>query len=301
MTLAAFRRGYALILAALIGITAAGCVILEAHELELVYRAVRDDGRTPRDAGLDFEELWLAVPREDGNGSERVHAWWLPARNADAPAVLFLHGIRGSLGNNLYRIARWHALGFGVLAIDYRGFGRSDGALPSEAQIYADARVGWQELARREPRSERRFIYGHSLGAAVALELAARVGDAAGVIAEAGFTSLPDVVGESYGPLNLLLSQKFDALGHARALRAPALFIHGTADRLVPPSMSERLHAAAPAPKHLHWIEGGSHGNRSGTGLDGYRRAILEFVAAARSHARMRSAATVQPPALRGS
>jgi pimeloyl-ACP methyl ester carboxylesterase len=291
MQAATLRRVLAAAALALVGLTAAGCVILEAKERELVYRAVRDYTRTPRDAGLAFDDVWIDVRREAGEGRERVHAWWVPSGRAEAPAILYLHGIRWSLGNNLFRIARWNALGFDVLAIDYRGFGRSDGELPSETQIYADARAAWAELARRVPLPDRRFIYGHSLGAAVALELAANVDDAAGVIAEAGFTSLADVVAEYYAPLDFLITQKFDALSRARTLKAPALFVHGTADRLVPPFMSEKLYEAAPQPKTLHLIEGAGHGNWNGTGLDGYRRVVLEFVDSARRHVRNRGAA----------
>ena len=276
-------------LAALLGVGVTGCMILEAKERELLYRPMRDYGRTPSDMGLAFEELWIDVAREGAEGNERVHAWWLPSGKAGAPAVLYLHGIRWSLGNNLFRIARWRELGFNVLAIDYRGFGRSDGDLPSETLIYADAKAAWKELARREPRPELRFIYGHSLGAAVALELGATVDDAAGVIAEAGFTSIADLVAESYAPLNLLVSQRFDALERAKALKAPALFIHGTADRFVPPAMSEKLFAAAPQPKKLHMIEGANHGNWNGAGLDDYRRVIQEFVTSARERLRRRS------------
>ena len=87
---------------------------------------------------------------------------------------------------------------------------------PRRKSTRTRARRG-SELARREPRRELRFIYGHSLGAAVALELGATVDDAAGVIAEAGFTSIADLVAESYAPLNLLVSQSFDALARAKA------------------------------------------------------------------------------------
>lgn len=276
-------RGTAAGFAALVALASAGCVILEAKERELVYRPVREYARTPASLGLAYEDLWIDVARAEGDGRERVHAWWLPAARPDAPAILYLHGIRWSLGNNLFRIARWRELGFAVLAIDYRGFGRSDGELPSEAQIYADASAAWAELVRREPRRERRFIYGHSLGAAVALDLASRIDGAAGVIAEAGFTSLADVVAESYAPLGALMTQRFDALQRVRTLKMPSLFMHGTADRLVPPAMSEALYAAAPQPKRLHWIQGGNHGNWNGAGLDAYRRAVLEFVGDARA------------------
>jgi hypothetical protein len=283
-------------LAATLGVTVTGCMFLESKERELLYRPMRDYGHTPADLGLAFEDLWIAVGREDGVGQERVHAWWLPSDRTDAPAILYLHGIRWSLGNNLDRIARWRGLGFNVLAIDYRGFGRSDGKLPSEALIYADARAAWNELARREPRPELRFIYGHSLGAAVALDLAAAVDNAAGVIAEAGFTSIADVVAENYAPLNALITQKFDALARARTLKSPALFVHGTADQFVPPIMSQRLYDVAPQPKTLHLIPGASHGNGNGTGLIEYRKVIEEFVAAASELVRQRAARNPRAP-----
>lgn len=256
----------------------AGCVYLETSERELVYRPVRDYARTPADLGLAHEELWLVVPRQDGPGGQRIHGWWLPAARSDAPTLLYLHGVRWSLGNNLFRIARWHGLGFNVLAIDYRGFGRSDGELPSETLIQADARAAWAEVRRREPREDRRFIYGHSLGAAVALELAVNEKDAAGVIAEAGFTSLPDVVAGRNLPVGALLTQRFDSLDRVGALAIPSLFIHGTADNVVPAWMSERLYAAAPTPKRLLLIEGGSHSNFTGAGMALLQSEVADFV-----------------------
>ena len=59
--------------------------------------------------------------------------------------------------------------GFSVLAPDYRCFGRSDGDLPSESSAYEDAEAAWHELARRAPTTPR-FIYGHSLGGAIAIK-----------------------------------------------------------------------------------------------------------------------------------
>lgn len=274
--------------AALIGLSATGCVVLEAKERELLFRPVRDSARTPTEVGLKFEDVWIDVARETGEENDRLHAWWVPAAQPDAPSVLYLHGIRWSLGNNLFRIARWQKMGFNVLAIDYRGFGRSDGDLPSEALIRADAQAAWNYLKAREPRSDHRFIYGHSLGAAVAIELGADVDDAAGVIAEAGFTSLSDVVAENYFPLGFLITQRFDALSRVAKLKSPVLFMHGTADRLVPPFMSQKLYDAAPTPKRIHMIDGANHGNWNGAGLDDVRRVVLEFAGSATEWQRTR-------------
>ena len=205
------------------------------------------------------------------------------------PTLLYLHGTRWSLGNSLTRIVRFHALGFNVLAIDYRGFGRSDGGLPSEVAIKADARAAWAEVVRREPRADRRFIYGHSLGAAVAIDLGAHEDGAAGIIAESGFTSLADVVADRHLPLGALMTQRFDSLALAPKLRAPVLFVHGTADSIVPSTMTQRLYEAAPEPKRLLLIEGGSHSSFGEAGADKYRRTLAEFVEVAEAAARERA------------
>jgi pimeloyl-ACP methyl ester carboxylesterase len=274
---------------------ASGCAALDVKQRELIFRPVKEYSGSPADYGLAFEELWLDVPRAEGAGAERVHGWWIAAGVPDAPSVLYLHGARWSLGGNLFRIARWQRMGFNVLAIDYRGFGRSDGELPSEAQAYADALAGWEALKAREPRPARRFVYGHSLGGAVAIDLAARRPDMAGLIVESSFTSIRDMAETTkYGflPVGLILTQRFDSLAKVGKLAVPVLFVHGTSDRFVPPAMSERLHAAAPGPKRLLLVEGGGHSNVSGVAFDAYRRAIEDLVASA---GRTAVAATATP------
>lgn len=254
--------------AIVIGAAAAGggCAYLDVMQRELIYQPVRDYAGTPADRGLEFEDVWLTVKGAPGEASERVHGWWLPARRPDAPTLLYLHGTRGSLGRNLYRIARWRDLGFSVLAIDYRGFGRSDGELPSEAEVYADAQAAWKYLRTREPDPQRRFLYGHSLGGAVAIEVASRNADVAGLIVESSFTSMSDMAARSkYGflPVDLVLTQHFDSLAKISSVSAPVLFIHGTGDRYVPPEMSERLYQAAREPKRLLLVEDAGHNDAS--------------------------------------
>ncbi|MGB8435793.1 MAG: alpha/beta fold hydrolase [Burkholderiales bacterium] len=256
------------IAAVVIGAAAAGggCAYLDVKQRELIYQPVRDYSGTPADRGLAFEEVWLSVKGAQGDARERVHGWWLPARGPDAPTLLYLHGTRGSLGRNLNRIARWRELGFSVLAIDYRGFGRSDGELPSETEVYADAQAAWEYLRKRAPDPQRRFLYGHSLGGAVAIDLASRNADVAGLIVESSFTSMSDMAARSkYGflPVDLVLTQHFDSLAKISMVSAPVLFIHGTGDRYVPPEMSERLYQEAREPKRLLLVEDAGHNDAS--------------------------------------
>jgi hypothetical protein len=291
-----FTRGVAAALAAFT-LTAGGCAYLDVKQREWIFRPQREVHATPADVGLRYDELWLTVPGAAPEG-ERVHGWWIPAADAGAPALLYLHGARWSLSNNLHRIGRLHRMGFAVLAIDYRGFGRSDGDLPSEAQAYADAQAAWEHLRRLEPDPARRFLYGHSLGGAVAIELATRNDDIAGMIVESSFTSIRDMVdalGYTSFSMDALITQRFDSLAKVPAVNAPILFVHGTADRFVPPTMTERLYAAARDPKRLLLITNGTHRNSTDVGYEKYLSAVRELVDLARRPAATRTATPGRP------
>lgn len=269
--------------AAVAVVSAAGCAYLDTKQRELIFRAQRDIHATPASYGLPFEEVWLSVAGDADGARERVHGWWIPGPDAAASTLLYLHGARRNLSDNLFRIQRLHRMGFAVLAIDYRGFGRSDGELPSEAQAYDDAVAAWQHLRRLEPDAGRRFVYGHSLGGAVAIELATRNDDVAGLIVESTFTSMADMAEQmGYGGLGLVLTQRFDSLAKVATVKAPVLFVHGTSDRFVPPQMSERLYAAAREPKRLLLVESGNHSNVSAVAFDKYQAAVRDFLALVR-------------------
>src|ERR1700693_1218672 len=158
--------------ASILGVlTACGTAALQHEEERLTFRVVKE---TPGwYAGLPngVHEFDILVNRDAD--AQHIHAWWWPAKNPNAPAVLYLHGTRWSLTGQVFRLAQLRAFGFSVLAIDYRGFGKSDRGLPSAKTVYEDAQAAWDCLVAQQPHPARRFIYGHSLGGAVAVDLAA--------------------------------------------------------------------------------------------------------------------------------
>jgi len=157
---------------AILGVlTACGTAALQHEEERLTFRVVKE---TPGwYAGLPNGVHEFDIPVNRDADAQRIHAWWWPAKNPNAPAVLYLHGTRWSLTGQVFRLEQLRAFGFSVLAIDYRGFGQSDGDLPSEKTVYEDAHAAWEWLVAQQPDPARRFIYGHSLGGAVAVDLAA--------------------------------------------------------------------------------------------------------------------------------
>jgi len=269
-----------LLLAALLLGIAGGCATLDNKQSEWIFRPVRDNWRGFQGPPAGVQEVWLKVP---GTQDEQVHGWWAPQADPQAPAVLYLHGARWNLTGSSFRIQRWRDMGFSVLAIDYRGFGQSSGELPSEAKAYADAALAWEWFKARVPESGRRFIYGHSLGGAVAIDLAAKVlpTEAAGLVTEATFTSVPDVVAASrYGwlPVGFLITQRFEAAERMRRVALPKLILHGTADGVIPHGMADRLFEAASEPKRLVKFEGASHSGIAWADYERYRATIAEFV-----------------------
>lgn len=234
---------------------------------------------SPARLGAPFEELRIL----SGSGAERgdLHAWWIPAEKPDASTVLYLHGNSRNISYNLENALRYRALGCNLLLVDYRGYGKSTGGKPSEAKVYEDAEAAWQYLVRqRGVKPQQLFIYGHSLGGAVAIDLALRHPEAAGLIAESTFTSMQAMGELKYDllPAGLLLNQRFESLQKIPQLKIPLLLIHGTWDQKVPVGMTQQLFEAAPQPKTLVLVEGGEHSNNAAVGWIEYRDAVSDFI-----------------------
>jgi len=290
-------RFSALRLAVTAAVTAAllggGSTALQQQERQLTFHAVRDAAEWLSRIPDGVEEFDLHV----GSGAQvqRIHAWWWPAITPVAPTLLYLHGASSDLTGQVFRLEQLRRFGFSVLAIDYRGFGKSDGDLPSEDTVYQDARAAWAWLAARQPDPGKRFIYGHSLGGAVAIDLAASLSaeqsgrhgsasdgipGAAGLIVESSFTTLLDIAREftyPWMPLGLLMSQKFDSVGKLAQVRMPVLIVHGASDPYVPSRFGMALYEAATAPKKLLLVEGADHNDSMLAGATPYRRALSEL------------------------
>lgn len=239
------------------------CLFLFFWQTRFLFFPSPDIQTTPEFFNLSYQEVWLPVPTNSGK-VERMYGWWMPSAQSDAKVLLYLHGNGINIGANVAHAYRFHQMGFSVLMLSYRGYGRSEGAFPTETRVYQDTAAAWNYLVQeRQIQPEQIFIYGHSLGGAIAIDLAVQHSDAAGLIVESSFTSIRDVV-DYRGiywmfPVHLILHQRFDSVSKVRALRMPVLFIHGTADLLVPAFMSQKLYDAASEPKELLLVQGAGH------------------------------------------
>jgi len=207
----------------------------------------------------------------------KLHGWYVSDPQPKGHALL-LHGNAGNvtlLADTLRTLNRRHHLS--VLALDYRGFGKSEGK-PTEDGLYQDARAARHWLAEKEGIQETDVILmGVSIGGAVAVDLAARDG-ARGLVLSNTFTSLPAAAQHKvpWLPMGLMLSTRMDSLSKIKDYHGPLLVSHGEADEVVPFKQGQQLYDAAPGQKRLITVRGGRHNAEQ---PEEYRQALDEFLA----------------------
>jgi uncharacterized protein len=257
------------------------CIALSTWQNRLIFFPSSVLKGTPRDLGLAYDEVSIPVMTWEEK-SERLHGWWIPAGSAKSDVLLYLHGNGGNISANLGHARRFHQLGFSVLLIDYRGYGRSKGKFPTEAEVYRDAQAAWDYLVEQRDIDPRNiFIYGHSLGGAIAIDLAVRRPQTSGLIVENTFTSMSALLAKRgiirLFPTKWLINQRFDSLSKLKLLRVPLLLIHGKCDRTVPFKMGQMLFEVAKVPKQFFVAPHAGHNNVASISGEDYLHAIGEF------------------------
>ncbi|MDP2006192.1 MAG: alpha/beta fold hydrolase [Rubrivivax sp.] len=273
-----WRAGVALLALSLLTVLG-GCAVLDEQQRKWIFQPGDRTWRGGAAAAEGMEDVWIHFRSAADGEAVRLHGLWVPQPHADAPVLLYLHGARWDVRGSAPRMRRMHELGFAVLAIDYRGFGRSSAGLPSETLAGEDAGAAWQWLAQRQPQSAR-YVFGHSLGGALAVQLAAAVPDEAGLIVENSFPSIPDVVRTfkwGWLPVSPLITQKLDAGARIADVGTPVLVVHGSEDQLIRPALGRELFDRAREPKRFMLVEGGTHHSTNAVGQDQYRVLLAEL------------------------
>ncbi|HIK38974.1 alpha/beta hydrolase [Thermoleptolyngbya sp. M55_K2018_002] len=270
------------LVAAAAAVYGAIALLVASRQQQMIFFPSPTITQTPADFGAAYEDVWLSV--QQGDRTERIHGWWIPVPPGQPQrgVMLYLHGNGLNIGANADYAVRWQRLGLSVFLFDYRGYGQSEGAFPSEAAVYQDADAAWRYLTEdRGIAPEEILIYGHSLGGAIAIDLGVRQPCAAGLIVESSFTSIRDMAYRTtpfgFLPIDLILTQRFDSIGKVPHLQVPVLYAHGAQDAQVPADMSEALYAATRSPKMLWISPTGGHAIGDVDG-DGYGQAIREFL-----------------------
>ncbi len=241
----------------------------------LAFPAPGSPPTSPTDAGIPDGEA-VTLTTSDGVA---LRGWYLPPSPpppGPAPAVIWFYGNMETL-HDLGGTIRWlRPPGMGLLVIDYRGYGQSDGGA-TEPGLYLDAEAAWDFLAQHSDIDTTRIgVYGRSLGSAVGLYLAAERPVRA-VALDSPFSSGREMAIEHYRFVpRPLLRLQLDNVGRARALTVPLLVFHGSEDIIAPIAMGEAVAEAGHAEEFVR-IDGAGHNDTYLLGGDGYRDRLHAF------------------------
>lgn len=282
------RRGLTIGLFVLLGYLLV-CTYFWATQAEKILAPLALVATNPERMGIPYQRVQVPLYLDNEGDCDPLDAFWIPSENPDAPVFLYLHGQDATIGKNLEHAERLYQWGWNVLVVDYRGFGKSYGdQKPSELKVYQDALAALRYLKYdRQFLPNKIFLFGHSLGGAVAIELATHEESEgiAGLIVESTFTSVKDMSAIRYRgllrllPVGWLLTERFDSLSKIDSVTLPKLFIHGDHDTKIPVEMTEKLYKAARGVKYKCIIQGADHANCGSIGKVEYRQQLEAFVA----------------------
>lgn len=207
----------------------------------------------------DMEPLRLRTP--DGID---LKAWYKPARD-NKPTILYLHGNAGHIGNRMPLARQLLDAGFGVLLLEYRGYGGNQGK-PTEGGLYTDGRTALHFLWGKNISPRHLALYGESLGTGVATKLATEFPVCA-VVLQSPYTSLPAVARYHYPWVLIETWDKFDSLSRIAKINGALLILHGKQDSLVPFAEGVALYKQAKEPKQLLALANKGHDNAWGSQL----------------------------------
>ncbi len=198
-----------------------------------------------------YPEKWIATA--DGT---RLHA--LHLRNGGKGVILYLHGNVGDNGRSLYQTSALRDLGYDLFLVDYRGFGKSEGSLTSEADMTEDLQAVYDHL-KTEFAEDQIVLAGYSLGSGPASYLAAENKPEA-VVLVAPYTSLTDMKNRFFWIFpDFLLKYKLDNRSNLTRSTSPVYILHGTNDELIPLAMGKELESLDPERIKLVEMKGVGH------------------------------------------
>jgi len=173
--------------------------------------------------------------------------------------ILYFHGNAARLADKVERFRNLTATGYGLLAVEYRGFAGATGS-PSEEGLLIDAETAYAQALSLGAKPSRLVVLGESLGSGVAVALAAR-SEVGAIVLDSAYDSIVEVAARRYWmfPVRMLMRDTFRSDERIGKIAAPLLMVHGTQDRSVPFASGERLFALANEPKELIPLEGAGH------------------------------------------
>lgn len=225
---------------------------------------------SPGEAGLPDMEV---VEYQTADGLT-LYGWCQRAQG-DKPTIVYFHGNAGNLLNHSWIAGPLIEAGYGVLLVEYRGYGGNPGK-PTEDGLYDDGRAAIEFLKGAGIDENGLVFFGQSLGTGIAVKMAIEYSPKA-LILQSPYTSIAKAGQHHYWylPVRWLIKDKFPSDQWIGNVETPLLVLIAERDTIIPPKMSRQLYALANQPKTLKELADTDHNNLSG---NGGIKAVLEFL-----------------------
>lgn len=248
-------------------------------ENQFIFHPQASFDSTPEEHQLHYRDVYFSS--RDGT---TLHGWFFPLHEDD-PVVLFCHGNAGNISHRLEHVKLLLKRRLQVFLFDYRGFGKSSGS-PSEKGIYGDGRAAFDYLVHKEHIPPGHIVlFGRSLGAAVAIDVALDRHPRS-IIIESAFTSVKEMARTLFlfHIFSPVIPSNYNNLDKITRVKVPKLIIHGEEDQLVPFHMGRDLFYRAGEPKFFLPISGAGHNDTCIMGGDSYFQAVVSFIRDSENH-----------------
>jgi len=226
---------------------------------QLLYHPTAAISVTPAALGIPYDPIRFAVTE---TGTTQLTGWWIPDPEARR-TVLLLHGADGNLSDTLDTVAALRTQHLSIFAVDYRGYGQSIAAKPTEQSLHQDAEwaLSWLTITRGIP-AESILVYGTGLGANLAAELAS---EPASIHSQLGGVVLHQPSDQIMAPVfndprshivpaHWLVKDRYDLTAAAAKLQIPSLWLFSES-RSGQSSPASNSYRATPTQKSCAWLK----------------------------------------------
>jgi pimeloyl-ACP methyl ester carboxylesterase len=218
---------------------------------------------------IKFEEKWWEVEKKIN-----VHGLHFFPKEDSHKVILYFHGNAGSMDSWGYVGVELAQLGYQVIVVDYRGYGKSDGSVDPNTIIDDSLKVF--DSVAKEFGANNVVVYGRSIGTPIATFIASHR-ECYKVILETPFDKLASLLKVHYPFFPaFFLRYRFNNIDKIKMIRAPILIIHGTQDEVIPYEIGHSFVDILREKDQFISVERGMHNNLSN--FESYWKGIRAFL-----------------------
>lgn len=146
--------------------------------------------------------------------------------------IFYLHGNAGSLESWGWVASAYTDLNYDVFIVDYRGYGKSEGHISSERQVFDDMQLMYDEL-KKNYSEDKIIVLGYSIGTGPATKIASDNNPRL-LILQAPYYSLTDMMKHFYPIIPaFILKYKFETYKYIQKCKMPVVIFHGKQDEVI--------------------------------------------------------------------